>query len=64
MILGSQIFIIGVVSLEKFIDVLDCVTSGINEIFVRCRCADELIGSSVLNILLGVLLLESHQLWD
>ena len=62
MILGSWIFRIGVVSLDKFLDVLDCVISGIEEMSIRCRCADEVIRSSALNILLGVFHLEVHRL--
>ena len=54
MILGSLRFRIGVVSLDKSPDVLDCVISSIEEIGVRYMCADEVIKSSVLNILLDI----------
>ena len=62
-ILGSRRFIIGVVSLEKFLDLLDFFISGIEEIFVRCRCFDKVNMSSALNILLDVFHLEVHCLW-
>ena len=54
---------IEVVRLEKFLDVLDCLISGIRDIFFRYRCTDEVIGSSVLNIMLSVFNLEAHLLW-
>ena len=60
MIWGSLIFRIGVERLDKCRDVLDCVIRSIKEIFVRYRCADEVIGSSILNILLGVFHLKVH----
>ena len=62
MILGSCRFRIEVARPEKFLDLLDCVFSGIEYIFVRCRCDGEVIGSSVLNILLDVFHLEVHRL--
>ena len=43
MILGSLRFRIGEVILEKFPDVIDCFIGGIGEIFVRYRCAGEVI---------------------
>ena len=58
-----MIFRIGVVRLEKGLDVLDCVIISINDLFVRLRCDEEVIGSSVLDILLGALHLEVHWLW-
>ena len=62
MILGSQRFIIGVAKLEKCLHVLDCVISSIDEMFVRCRCAGEVIGISTSNILLGLFHLDMHRL--
>ena len=44
----------GVSRLEKCLDILHCVISGIRVIFVRYRCSDKLIGSIILNILLDV----------
>ena len=51
------------VLLEKCLDVLDSVIIGNAEIFFRCRCADGVIGSSVLNMMFDVLHLDVHQLW-
>ena len=62
MIFGSRRLRIGVVMLEKFLDLLDCAISGIEEIFFRCSCSEEVFGSSVLNILLVVFRLEVHRL--
>ena len=50
------------VSLNKLLDVIDCVIIGIKEISVRYRCADKVIGSSVFNILLGVFYLDVYHL--
>ena len=62
MILGSQKFRIGVVRMEICLDVLDCLISGTDDIFVRySRCVDKLIGISVLNILLDVFHLEVNR---
>ena len=63
MILGSLRFRIGVSRLDKFLDVLDFFISGIKDLFVRYRCADKVIGSSVLNIMLDVFHLELHHIW-
>ena len=49
--------------MKKFLDEIDCVISFIEEIFVRCMCADKVIGISILNILLDVFHLEMHRLW-
>ena len=57
---GGWRFRIGVVRLEGFLDVLDCVIIGIEEICGRCRSVDEVIGSIVLDILIDVLHLELH----
>ena len=46
--------------LEEFIDILDCVISGIEEIFVRCTSVDKVIVSSILNIIIDLLHLEVH----
>ena len=62
MILGSWRSRIGIPSLDKRLDVLDCVSSDIKDIFFRCRCADEVIGSSVLNIILDALHFKVHRL--
>ena len=62
MILGGLRFRIGAVRLEKFLDVIDCVISGTEDIVFRYRCADKVIGSRILNILLDVFHLEVHQL--
>ena len=43
------------VRLDEFLNVLDCVISGIEDVCVRCRSVDEVIGSSFLNILLDAL---------
>ena len=51
---------IGVVILEECIGVLDCVIRGIQNFCVRCRNVEELIGSSVLNILIDLFHLEMH----
>ena len=63
MILSCRIFIIVVVRLQKCLEVIDFIIIGIEDIFVWCRCSDEVIGSSVLNTMLDVLHLEVHQLW-
>ena len=60
---GGQRFWIGVMSLEEYLDVLDCVISGIEEICVRCRTVNETTGSSVWNILLDFLHLEVNYLY-
>ena len=52
---GGWRFRIGLVRLEECLDVLYCVISVIEEMCVRCRSVDEVIGSSVLNIPLGFL---------
>ena len=62
MILSSLRFIIGVVRVEKFLGVIYFLISGIEEIFVRYRCYDEVLGSGVLNILFDVLHLKVHLL--
>ena len=62
MILGGLRFRIGVARLEKFLDVIDCVISGTEDIVFRYMCADKVIGSRILNILLDVFHLEVHQL--
>ena len=62
MLLVSRGFRIGVVILEEFLDVLDFVIIGINEISVGYRSVDKLIESSVLNVLLDVFHLEIHHL--
>ena len=49
-------------SMEECLDVLVFFISGINNIFIRCRNGEEVIGSSVLNILLDFLHLEVHRL--
>ena len=59
---GGQRFWIGVMSLEEYLDVLDCVISGIEEICVRCRTVNESTGSNVWNILLDFLHLEVNYL--
>ena len=46
------------VRLEKCLDLLDSVISGIKDIFVVHRRADKVIGSIILNTLLGVFHLE------
>ena len=43
MVLGSWRFMIGVVRLEECLDVIDCSTSGINNISVGCRSGDKVI---------------------
>ena len=49
--------------MDEFIDVLACFISGIEDVCVRCRSVDKVIGSSFLNILLGVFHFEVHLLW-
>ena len=49
---GGQRSNIVLVSLEEFPDILDFFISGIQYICVRCMNVDEVIGSSVLNILI------------
>ena len=63
MILGSRRFRIGVVRLDKLLDVLYCFVGGTEEVFFRSMCVDKVIVSSVLNILLGVFHLEVQQHW-
>ena len=60
MILGSRVFSIGVVRLEECLYLLDSVISGIEDMLIRCRSAEDVIQSSVLNILLDVFHLEVH----
>ena len=51
---GGWRFRIGVARLEEFLAVLDCVIIDIEDIIVRYRSVEKVIGSRVLNILLGV----------
>ena len=60
MILGSRVFSIGVVRLEECLYLLDSVISGIEDMLIRCRSAEDVIQSSVLNILLDIFHLEVH----
>ena len=60
---GNRRFGVGVVNLEELLDVIDCVISSIKEISGRCRSFDKVIGSSVLNLLLGIFHLEVYRLW-
>ena len=63
MILGIRGFGIGVVRLWKLLDVLDCFISGIDDIFFRNRCDDEVIGIILFIILFDIFRLEVHRLW-
>ena len=47
-------------SLEEWLYVVGFFVSGMNEICVRCRDADEIIGSSALDFLPDFLHLEVH----
>ena len=51
---------IGVTSLEEFRNVIDCFINSIQKICVRCRNVDEIIVSSVLDILSYLIQLEVH----
>ena len=72
MVLGSRIkklsawgcrrLRIGVLRIEECLDVIDCVIRFIKGIFVRCRCVNEVTGSSVFNILLDFFHLEAYHL--
>ena len=57
---GGWRFRIGVVIVEECLDVLDFVVNGIKDICASCQSVDEVIRSSVLNILVDVLHLEVH----
>ena len=59
---GGRGSMIGLVSMEESLDVIYYVISIIQNIFIRCRNGDKVIGRSVLNILLDFLHLEVHQL--
>ena len=48
------------VIVEECLDVLDFVVNGIKDICASCQSVDEVIRSSVLNILVDVLHLEVH----
>ena len=55
---GGQRSRIGVVSLEECLNVINCFVSSIYNIYVRCRDVDEVIGSSISNLLTKFLCLE------
>ena len=57
---GGRRFSIVVVRLEEFLDLIYCVISGIEDICIRYRRSEELIGSSILNILIYFFHLEVH----
>ena len=49
--------------LVECLDVIDCFIRDIQNISVRCRNIDKVIGSSVLNLLPDFLRFEVHLLW-
>ena len=58
---GGRSSRIVVVGMQEFLNVIHCFISSIQSICVGCRSIDEIIGSSVLDLLPGFLHLEVHR---
>ena len=61
--MGCLIFVIGLARLGERPDLNDYLINSIKDIFVGYRFSDELIRSSILNILIDAFHLEVHHLW-